>query len=220
VSSRVVILLGPPGAGKGTQARRLSAELSLPHVATGDLFRENLSEGTPLGRKAGAYMESGALVPDELVLDMLFDRLARPDAAHGYLLDGFPRTVPQARALEQRLAADSGSSTTARILIDVDDSLLIERAVGRRICTSCGHIQHVKYSPPEVPGRCDRCGGELVQRKDDTEEVVRERLAVYRRETGPVIDFYSKRDELKRVDGRGTPDSVFLALKRCLREAV
>jgi adenylate kinase len=220
IVSRVVILLGPPGAGKGTQARLLSAELSLPHVATGDLFRENLSNGTELGTKARAFMDSGRLVPDELVLDMLFDRLQRPDASEGYLLDGFPRTVAQAEALERWLDAEDERPSVARVLIDVEDEELIERAVGRRICGECGNIHHVKHSPPRVASRCDRCGGKLVQRADDRDQVVRERLAVYRRETRPVIDFYEAREHLLHVDGHARPDAVFEALKKCLKEAV
>lgn len=214
---RVVILLGPPGAGKGTQAKRLSAVLELPHVATGDLFRENLSQGTELGRKAKGYMNVGKLVPDALVLDMLFDRLSRPDAADGYLLDGFPRTVPQAEALDARLG--DAAPEAARVLIDVSDDLLVERAVGRRICKECGNIHHTTYSPPKIEGVCDACGGELYQRTDDTADTVAERLAVYRRDTQPVIDYYEASKSLVRVDGRAAPDQVFEALKQCLREA-
>jgi len=221
--ARVVILLGPPGAGKGTQAKRLSADVGLPHVATGDLFRKNLSEGTELGAQAKGFMDAGKLVPDELVLDMLFDRLQCSDAADGYLLDGFPRTVPQAKALDTRLAAagaaDGVPPSVTRVLIDVDDDELVERAVGRRICKNCGNIHHVKYSAPKTEGVCDECGGELYQRSDDTAETVGERLTVYRRDTQPVIDYYEGQQNLMRVDGRAAPDQVFESLKQCLREA-
>ena len=214
----VVILLGPPGAGKGTQAKRLSAAMELPHVATGDLFRENLSQGTELGTKAKVFMDAGKLVPNEFVLDMLFDRLGRSDAQGGYVLDGFPRTVPQAEALDSRLG--DASSKAVRILIDVPDDFLVERAVGRRLCKNCGNIHHMKYSPPKEEGVCDNCGGELYQRSDDTAETVAERLAVYRRDTQPVIDYYEGQGSLRRVDGRVAPDEVFDALNGCLQEAV
>jgi adenylate kinase len=159
-------------------------------------------------------------VPDDLVLEMLFNRLRLPDAARGYLLDGFPRTVVQAEALEQWLADGSRHPSVARILLDVDDEALIQRAIGRRTCGDCGNIHHLQHSPPRVAGRCDRCGGELVQRPDDRADVVRERLAVYRRETRPVIDFYEARDHLMHVDGHAGPDVVFEALKQRLKEAV
>jgi adenylate kinase len=192
-------------------------------VATGDLFRENLSNGTELGMKAKVFMEVGKLVPDELVLDMLFDRLEGTDAAAGYLLDGFPRTLPQAKALDARLAekaaASGASASISHVLIDVDDGVLVERATGRRICKNCGNIHNIKYSPPKSEGVCDVCGGELYQRADDTAETVGERLAVYRRDTQPVIDYYEAQHSLMRVDGRAAPDQVFESLKQCLREA-
>jgi adenylate kinase len=213
---RVVILLGPPGAGKGTQARRLGELLGIPHVATGDLFRDNLARGTELGREARGYMDAGSLVPDQVVLGMLFDRLDRPDARGGYLLDGFPRTVPQAEALEERLPE---GADVQRLLLEVDDATLIERAAGRRVCERCGHIHHLKHSPPRKAGACDVCGGKLLQRKDDQEPIVRRRLEVYRAETAPVIGWYEARGGLQRVDGSLEPDAVFEALRRCLKEA-
>lgn len=217
VMVRVVILLGPPGAGKGTQAKRLASELSLPHVATGDLFRENLSQGTPLGERAKTFMNAGKLVPDELVMEMLFDRLSRPDAGEGYLLDGVPRTVTQAKALDAHLAG--ADADRHQVLLEVDDDVLVERATGRRLCRDCGNIHHVKNSPPKVEGRCDRCGGELYQREDDRPETVRERLAVYRAETRPVVDLYEQRGELARVDGGRSPDEVHRALRAALNGA-
>lgn len=205
---RILILLGPPGAGKGTQAVRLAERLGLPHISTGDLFRENLAQGTELGQRAKSFMESGKLVPDELVLEMLFDRVSRPDCAGGYLLDGFPRTLPQAEALKERLA---GQPVTA-LSLEVPDELLVERASGRLLCKGCNHIHHATFSPPRVEGVCDACGGELYRRKDDSPEVVRERLAVFHEQTQPMIDFYAQQGNLQSVDGTQSPDDVFAAL--------
>ena len=210
--SRVLILLGPPGAGKGTQATRLSAALGLPHVSTGDLFRENLAKNTALGLRAKKFMESGALVPDELVLEMLFDRVARADCQKGYLLDGFPRTIAQAEALEQRLA--SKGSRVQALNLKVPDALLLERITGRRSCKQCGNVHHIKNSPPKASGRCDKCNGELVQRSDDTPEVFGKRLAVYREQTLPLEAFYATRQLIVDVDGSRSMDSVFDELKR------
>jgi adenylate kinase len=210
MAERVVILLGPPGAGKGTQASRLGAALSLPHVSTGDLFRENLKNGTPLGQKARGYMDSGRLVPDEVVLEMLFERVSKPDCSQGYLLDGFPRTIPQAEALEKRL-----QQRGARVQVfdlQVPDPLLLERITGRRSCKACGNVQHLKYSAPRTAGKCDKCGGELVQRSDDTVEVFGKRLAVYREQTLPLLAFYRARRLLADVDGSRTPEKVFADL--------
>ncbi len=210
---RVVVLLGPPGAGKGTQAARLAAAMALPHVSTGDLFRANLSQGTELGKAAQRYMEAGELVPDELVLDMLFDRVAQEDCREGYLLDGFPRTLPQAEALEARLGEDA---SLCAVLIDVPDSEIIERMAGRLTCSECGAVYHRRNDPPKVEGVCDRCGAALVQRPDDREEVVRERLEVYRRQTAPVVEFYRARGVLREVDGSRDPDAVFADLQSVL----
>lgn len=212
---RVVILLGPPGAGKGTQAVRLSDGLGLPHVSTGDLFRENLSNDTELGKRAKGFMESGQLVPDELVLEMLFDRVSKPDCAEGYLLDGFPRTIPQADALAERL----GDETPRALLLEVDDALIVGRAAGRLICKGCGNIQHLEFSPPAKAGVCDACGGELQRRKDDEPDVVRERLAVYHEQTAPLVGFYENKGQLKRVNGDQKPDAVYADLVRRLEEA-
>lgn len=210
----VLILLGPPGAGKGTQAVRLCSALSLPHVSTGDLFREHRAKGTPLGLEAQVFMDAGKLVPDELVLDMLFERVAKPDCARGYLLDGFPRTLAQAQALEGRL----GSQSHLRVLnLRVGDAALIERLTGRWTCRICNRVQHVKTSPPKVAGHCDVCSGELYQRADDTAEVVNQRLAVYREQTSPLEGFYRSRGVLTEVDGARSPDEVFPALTRAVR---
>ena len=221
MGERVVILLGPPGAGKGTQASRLGAALSLPHVSTGDLFRENLKNDTALGKKARSFMESGRLVPDELVLEMLFDRVAKPDCAQGYLLDGFPRTIPQAIALDRRLAQHGARVQV--IDLEVPEALLLERITGRRSCKSCTNVHHVKNSPPKVEGKCDKCGGELVQRTDDTAEVFGKRLVVYRAETQPLVAHYSARGLLSSVDASRAPETVFqdlLQKARGQKEAV
>lgn len=211
MTQRVVILLGPPGAGKGTQAARLSVELGLPHVSTGDLFREHRAKGTELGRRAQEFMDSGRLVPDELVLDMLFDRVGRPDCSKGYLLDGFPRTLPQAEALLARLGAQV---QVQAINLRVADANLIERLTGRWTCPKCGHIHHARTSPPKVAGTCDRCSSALVQRSDDRLETVSKRLSVYREQTRPLEDWFAARGVLEHVDGERAPDEVFLALKR------
>lgn len=204
-----VILLGPPGAGKGTQASRLSRELGLPHVSTGDLFRENLSKGTPLGQKARGYMEAGQLVPDDLVLEMLFSRVAAPDCMEGYLLDGFPRTRPQAEALAKRLPA---SWALRVLLLQVGDDVLVERATGRLVCQRCGNVHHERFSPPRQANICDACGGALERREDDREPVVRERLQVYRRQTEPLVEYYTEQGLLAAVDGTRQPDRVFTDL--------
>jgi len=213
VTTRVIILLGPPGGGKGTQAVRLSAELKIPHVSTGDLFRENRAQGTELGRRAQSYMDSGKLVPDELVLDMLFDRVARPDCKSGYLLDGFPRTIPQATALDARLAA--AQSVVQAIHLKVPDAVLVDRVAGRRTCSKCGNIHHLKNSPPRVADTCDKCGGPLVQRTDDTAAVVQKRLATYHEQTAPIVGHYGgKSGVLSEIDGNRAPDLVYGDLER------
>ena len=210
----VLVLLGPPGAGKGTQAESLSRELSLPHVSTGNLFRENRARGTELGQRAQEYMDQGRLVPDGVVVDMLFTRVSSPDCAGGFLLDGFPRTVPQAESLEQRLPA---GQTVRAFVLEVPDEVLVSRLAGRLTCRSCGAMYHRTSSPPSTEGACDRCGGGLYQREDDREEVVQNRLNVYREQTMPLVDFYGSRGLLSRVDGDRPPQEVSAALIRAAR---
>ncbi|MDE3046229.1 MAG: adenylate kinase [Verrucomicrobiota bacterium] len=203
----VVILMGPPGAGKGTHAGPLSHELALPHISTGDLFRENIRNQTPLGLKAKEFIDQGKLVPDDLVLDMLFNRISKDDCKQGYLLDGFPRTVAQAQAFEQRLGS---SSTLLALHFAVEDEALVERITGRLSCKQCSRPHHLKFDPPKAPGQCDSCGGPLYQRDDDREEVLRKRLEVYHTQTEPLIAHFSKKEGLLlEVDSIGSKEEVF-----------
>lgn len=202
-----LILLGAPGAGKGTQADRLVQSFGLAHIATGDLFRENLAKGTALGLKAKSYMERGALVPDDITVGMLLERLARPDTSKGVMLDGFPRTIEQAEALGTALAA--GNKQVDRVLyIKVPSEALIERLSGRLTCRNCGAVYHIKFSPPKTPGVCDKCGGELYTRPDDTVETVRKRLDTYLSQTAPLIDYYMQRGLLTEIDGNKDVEAV------------
>jgi len=209
----VIIILGAPGAGKGTQATQLAAVRAIPHISTGDLFRENLKSATPIGIKAKEFMDAGRLVPDEIVLDMLSERVALDDCRDGYLLDGFPRTVPQAEALDARLARAEPAAQLHVFNLEVSDETIVQRIAGRRICKSCGKIQHVVLSPPQVAGKCDDCGGELYQRKDDAPEVVEQRLRVYHEQTEPVVAYYENKGVLKSLDGERDPETVFAQLE-------
>ena len=213
----VVLLLGAPGAGKGTQARFLAELLGVPHVASGDLLREHRQRGTAFGRVAQEYMDRGDLVPDGLVVEMIADRLDRPDASRGALLDGFPRTRTQAAALEERLAERGGRVRTA-IYIDVPTDVLIERLAGRWLCGTCQASYHQVFNPPAVPGTCDICGGELYQRTDDKREVVANRVAVYLRDTLPVVEHFAQRGILQRVKGDQSIDAVKAALRQAIGE--
>lgn len=203
----VVVLLGPPGAGKGTHAVELSKALNLPHISTGDLFRENLNKNTLLGQKAKSYMDKGALVPDELVLDMLFNRISDKDCNNGYILDGFPRTLEQAQSFDKKI------NTSAKMLVvnlAIDDQPLVERITGRIVCKNCGAPFHKKYLPPKTEGICDNCKGELYQRKDDTEAVVKERLVVYHTQTQPLIEYYkTKKSNLIDINANDNKEKVF-----------
>lgn len=203
-----LILLGPPGAGKGTQAKRLIERYGIPQISTGDILRAAVREGTELGKTAKQYMDAGKLVPDEVVIGIIEERLKEPDCAKGYILDGFPRTVAQADALTDVLAR-MGKSIDHVVSIEVPDEELVERLTGRRTCRSCGAMYHVKFSPPKKPGACDKCGGELFQRDDDKEETIRARLKVYQEQTAPLIAYYEKAGLLRRVSGVGTVDEIY-----------
>jgi len=210
-----LIMLGAPGAGKGTQAARLAAAYDIPHISTGDIFRANIKGGTELGKKAKTYMDAGQLVPDELVCDLVADRIAQDDCSKGFILDGFPRTIPQAEALDKALAA-MGIELDAAVNVDVPDEDIIHRMGGRRACLKCGATYHVEWLPPQVEGICDKCGSELVQRDDDKPETVKTRLDVYHEQTQPLIDYYEKAGTLKTVDGTVDADSVFAEIKSVL----
>ncbi|GAA3752141.1 adenylate kinase [Streptomyces tremellae] len=185
-----IVLVGPPGAGKGTQAAYLAKNLSIPHISTGDLFRANISQGTPLGKKAKEYIDAGELVPDEVTIGMARDRMSQPDAGSGFLLDGFPRNVAQAEALDEALRED-GAALDAVLDLEVPEDEVVKRIAGRRICRNdSAHVFHVTYNPPRTEGVCDVCGGELYQRADDSEETVRKRLEVYHTQTEPIVDYY------------------------------
>lgn len=203
-----IVLLGPPGAGKGTQAKSISNKYSIPHISTGDIFRKNISENTPLGIEAKSYMDNGQLVPDEVTINMVKDRLQKDDCSNGYLLDGFPRTVVQADALNSFLI-ERGEQLDTALLIKVPNEFILERMTGRRVCPSCGASYHVKFNPPSNEGKCDLCGSEVIQRKDDTVETVKERLDVYEKETQPLIDFYGEKQLLSAVDGTRAINEVF-----------
>ncbi len=203
-----IVFLGPPGAGKGTQAKMIAEKYGIPQISTGDMFREHLSKGTELGKKAKEYMDKGALVPDEIVLDMVEERLKQPDCEKGFILDGFPRTVPQAEALD-KLLEKLGKKIDYAILIDVPDEELVKRLTGRRTCKKCGMMYHVMFKPPKEEGKCDVCGGELYQRADDNEETVRNRLKVYHEQTEPIIAYYEKKGVLHRIDGMGSIEEIF-----------
>ena len=211
----ILILLGAPGAGKGTQAVSLARAYELPHVSTGDLFRDHLARGSSFGLKAKEHMDSGQLVPDEVVFDMLEERVAQADCEKGYLLDGFPRTLCQAEALDERVHADDSLLVVA---LQVADETIVHRAAGRLLCRACGNIQHAEFKPPAKEGVCDNCQGELYQRPDDAPEVVRERLVVYRNQTAPLIDFYEEKGVLVRTDGEQAPAAVFERLRSLIRE--
>jgi adenylate kinase len=209
------ILLGPPGAGKGTQAKMLTERYGVPQVSTGDILRAAVAAGTPLGKEAKAYMDRGALVPDEVVIGIVRDRLAEPDCRKGYLLDGFPRTVAQAEALT-RMLEQLGAPLPRVVSLEVGEEELVKRLSGRRTCEACGEPFHVEFHPPRGEGTCDKCGGRLIQREDDTEETIRRRLHVYRKQTEPLIVYYQNRGLLKTVNGLGEAGEVLARVSRAL----
>ena len=206
-----LVLLGAPGAGKGTQASNLAEMLQVPHISTGDIFRANMRENTPLGVKAKSYMDQGLLVPDELTVDLVMDRLAQEDCRNGYILDGFPRTIAQADALAAKETLD------AAVNIDVEDSAIIDRMGGRRVCPACGESYHVKYNPPKKEGVCDKCGQALIVRKDDVPETVQKRLEVYHEQTALLISYYEKQGKLITVNGAQAPSQVTASIMEALQ---
>lgn len=203
-----LILLGPPGAGKGTQAKRISSEMNIPHISTGDIFRENLKKETELGKLAKTYMDKGLLVPDSVVIDIVADRLEKDDCKNGFLLDGFPRTVEQADALKKVLA-ENNSKVDAALNIEVENEELLIRLTGRRVCKKCGESFHIKFQAPKVEGVCDKCGGELFQRDDDSLETAENRLKVYGEQTAPLINYYKNEGTLFDIDGAQDVEDVF-----------
>lgn len=210
-----LVFLGPPGVGKGTQARRLSQEYKWPHIATGDILREAVIQETPLGIRAKEFMDRGDLVPDEIVVGIVKERLAEPDAQEGFILDGFPRTVNQAQELEAELSS-FGSGIDAVVFFKVSEKEIIRRLAGRRICKTCGALYHIIYNPPAVENQCDQCGGQLYQRSDDSENTVRRRMEVYLAQTAPLISYYRSRGILWEVNGEQAPDEVYRQLKEVL----
>lgn len=211
-----LVLVGPPGAGKGTQAEFIAAHLAVPKISTGDIFRANVAQGTPLGVQARQFMDAGQLVPDEVTINMVRDRLAEPDAGDGFLLDGFPRTTPQAIALD-KLLADLGSGLDLILELVVDEDEVIRRLSGRRTCRGCGKIWHVEFDAPSHEGVCDRCGRELFQRDDDKAETVAERLRVYARDTAPLVDYYGAQGKLVGIDATGPVEDVTVRAIDALR---
>jgi len=206
-----IIMLGAPGAGKGTQAKKIAEKYGLPHVSTGDIFRANIKNGTPLGIEAKKYMDEGKLVPDELTVKILLDRVAQNDCKNGYILDGFPRTIPQAEVLDKALT-ELNDKIDYAIDVEVPDENIINRMGGRRACLACGATYHVVFNAPKKEGICDACGKELVLRDDDAPETVKKRLDVYHEQTQPLIDFYNKKGILKEVDGTKEMNDVFNAI--------
>ena len=212
-----IIMLGAPGAGKGTQAKKIAAEYSIPHVSTGDIFRANIKEGTELGVKAKSYIDSGNLVPDEVTIAMLLDRIHQNDCKKGFVLDGFPRTIAQAVSLGEALDK-LGEKIDYAVEVDVPDSAILNRMSGRRVCLSCGATYHIEFTPPTKENVCDSCEHELVIRDDDKPETVKKRLEVYHELTSPLVDYYDKHGILKKVDGTKLPEEVFSDIIAMLRE--
>ena len=212
-----IIMLGAPGAGKGTQAKKIAEKYSIPHISTGDIFRANIKNGTELGMKAKTYMDQGLLVPDELVVDLVVDRLGQEDCANGCVLDGFPRTIPQAEALDAALTK-VGQAVDYAINVEVPDENIVNRMSGRRACVNCGATYHIVYAPTKVENVCDTCQGDLILRDDDKPETVQKRLNVYREQTQPLIDYYTKKNILVEVDGTVDIDDVFAAIVKVLGE--
>ncbi len=212
-----IIMLGAPGAGKGTQAKMIAAKYGIPHISTGDIFRANIKNKTELGAKAKEYMDKGLLVPDELVVDLIMDRFKEDDCKNGYVLDGFPRTIPQAEALDSALSAN-GESIDYAINVEVPDENIVNRMSGRRACVGCGATYHIKYNPPKVEDKCDACNEALILRDDDKPETVLNRLSVYHEQTQPLIEYYTKKGVIAEVDGTVDMQDVFNAIVSILGE--
>lgn len=212
-----IIMLGAPGAGKGTQAKMIADKYSIPHISTGDIFRANIKNGTELGKKAKEYMDQGKLVPDELTVDLVIDRVGQEDCKNGYVLDGFPRTIPQAECLSETLAK-MGTEIDYAINVEVPDENIVNRMSGRRACVSCGATYHIVHIPTKVEGICDRCGSELILRDDDKPETVTNRLTIYHEQTQPLIDYYKGKDILVEVDGTQDMKDVFADITKILGE--
>lgn len=210
-----IIMLGAPGAGKGTQAKKIAAKYGIPHISTGDIFRANIKNGTELGKKAKTYMDQGLLVPDDLVVDLVVDRVNQEDCRNGYVLDGFPRTIPQAEALDKALASQ-GQKMDYAIDVDVPDENIVRRMSGRRACIGCGATYHLQYAPTKKEGVCDVCEGRLILRDDDKPETVKKRLNVYHEQTQPLIDYYTNAKILRTVDGTRDINDVFQAITKIL----
>ena len=212
-----IIMLGAPGAGKGTQAKMIASKYGIPHISTGDIFRANIKNGTELGNKAKTYMDKGELVPDELVVDLIMDRFKADDCVKGYVLDGFPRTIPQAEALDKALAAN-GEKVDYAINVDVPDENIVNRMSGRRACVNCGATYHIVFNAPKTEDKCDHCGADLILRDDDKPETVLNRLDVYHKQTQPLIDYYDKAGIVKNIDGTEDMDKVFADITAILGE--
>jgi len=210
-----IVLFGPPGAGKGTQAKFISEEYNIPHISTGDILRENVREGTPLGKKAKTFMDKGELVPDTILIDLIKDRLVKPDTRKGFLLDGFPRTLKQAEALDVILD-DINKNLDMVVNVEVGAAQLVKRLSGRLTCRNCGASYNIKSNPPKVAGVCDACGGELYQRADDTEAAIKNRIEVYTKQTQPLIEYYKKKGILKDIDGEREIDEVRSDIRKAL----
>ena len=211
-----IILLGPPGAGKGTQAKKLTQAFTIPQISTGDMLRAAVKDGTALGKQAKAFMDAGGLVPDEVVIGIVKERLAAADCAKGFILDGFPRTIPQAQALD-RVTKELGKEIRFVLSLEVDQNDLMERLCGRRTCTGCGAMYHVKFNPPKAGGKCDKCGGGLIQRDDDKEETIMNRLANYNKATAPLLDYYKNTGKIRSVMASGEIDAIYNSIVKILQ---
>jgi adenylate kinase len=212
---RGIILLGAPGSGKGTQAKKMTTSFAIPQISTGDMLREAVKNGTEMGRRAKAFMDQGGLVPDDVVIGIVRDRLREKDCEKGFILDGFPRTIPQAQALD-RTVKELGKEITSVLSLEVDEAEIMERLSGRRTCSGCGAMYHVRFNPPKAEGRCDKCAGTLLQRDDDKEDTIRTRLVNYKKSTEPLIEYYRKTGKVHAVKASGDIDAIFADISRIL----